>query len=104
MNNIDWLLSPDKGLPKPDLTLFLTLDLEEISKRKGWGDERYELQQFQAKVKQCFLEILDTNKDPTIRIVDVGGKTIDQVTTQLWEIIETNKNHELINDSIQFIT
>ena len=38
-----------------------------------------------------FLEILDTNKDPTIRIVDVGGKTIDQVTTQLWEIIETNK-------------
>ena len=104
LNNIDWLLSPDKGLPKPDLTLFLTLDLEEISKRKGWGDERYELQQFQAKVKQCFLEILDTNKDPTIRIVDVGGKTIDQVTTQLWEIIETNKNHELINDSIQFIT
>ena len=54
MNNIDWLLSPDKGLPKPDLTLFLTLDLEEISKRKDGGDERYELQQFQAKVKQCF--------------------------------------------------
>ena len=37
------------------------------------------------------LEILDTNKDPTIRIVDVGGKTIDQVTTQLWKSLKQIK-------------
>ena len=46
---------------------------------------------FKLKVKQCFLEILDTNKDPTIRIVDVGGKTIDQVTTQLWKSLKLIK-------------
>ena len=90
MNNIDWLLSPDKGLPKPDLTLFLTLDLEEISKRKDGVMNVMNYNNFKLKLNNV-LEILDTNKDPTIRIVDVGGKTIDQVTTQLWEIIETNK-------------
>lgn len=102
LSDINWLLGPDKGLPKPDLTLFLTLDLEEISKRKGWGDERYELQQFQSKVKECFLQILDTN-DPSICIVDVGEKNIDQVTQQLWDIIESKNKHVLINDPITFI-
>ncbi|KAK6886331.1 Thymidylate kinase [Candida tropicalis] len=102
LGDVDWLLAPDKGLPKPDLTLFLTLDLEEISKRKGWGDERYELQQFQAKVKDCFLQVLDT-KDPSICIVDVGEKNIDQVSKQLWDIIESKNKHLLIDAPISYI-
>ncbi|EER33043.1 hypothetical protein CTRG_03468 [Candida tropicalis MYA-3404] len=102
LGDVDWLLAPDKGLPKPDLTLFLTLDLEEISKRKGWGDERYELQQFQAKVKDCFLQVLDT-KDPSICIVDVGEKNIDQVSKQLWDIIESKNKHLLIDEPISYI-
>ncbi|RCK63586.1 Thymidylate kinase [Candida viswanathii] len=102
LGDVDWLLGPDKGLPKPDLTLFLTLGLDEISKRKGWGDERYELQQFQAKVKDCFLQILDT-KDPSICIVDVGEKTIDQASDQLWGIIESKGKHTLVDEPISYI-
>lgn len=103
LGDVDWLLGPDKGLPKPDLTLFLTLDLEEISKRKGWGDERYEMQQFQAKVKECFLKILTAEQDPTIQIVDVGGKDINQVSELLWEIITSKGHDKLIDEPIHLI-
>ncbi|EMG49518.1 CDC8 Thymidylate kinase [Candida maltosa Xu316] len=103
LGDVDWLIGPDRGLPKPDLTLFLTLDLEEISKRKGWGDERYEMQDFQSKVKQCFLKILNTETDPSISIVDVGQKSIDEVSTLLWDVIESKNKHVLINDPISYI-
>lgn len=87
MGDVQWLYSPDKGLPKPDLTLFLTLSLEELSRRKGWGDERYEKEAFQKSVRECFLEILDP-ADPLIEIVDVNGMSIQQVHLHLWKIIE----------------
>lgn len=87
LNDYEWLYSPDKGLPKPDLTMFLTIDLDELSKRKGWGDERYEKEAFQKKVKECFLSILDPATDSTIVIVDVEGLLIEQVTSKLMDVI-----------------
>ncbi|KAI3407128.2 CDC8 [Candida oxycetoniae] len=102
--DIDWLLGPDKGLPKPDLTLFLTLSMEEISKRKGWGEERYELQQFQNKVKQCFLKVLNNTEDPSIEIVDVGANSIDQVSNQIWDIVVSHGANVLVDKPIAFIT
>lgn len=101
--SVDWLLGPDKGLPKPDLTMFLTLDLEEISKRKGWGNERYELQQFQAKVKRCFLQILNSNQDKSIEILDVGEKSIQEVTNQLWDVIVSHNANTLTEKPIEYI-
>lgn len=87
MDSFDWLYGPDRGLPKPDLTIFLTISLEELSSRKGYGEERYEQIEFQKKVKACFLEILDAS-DPAIIIADVDGLSIDQVTEKLWTIVE----------------
>lgn len=91
LNDYEWLYSPDKGLPKPDLTLFLTIDLEELSRRKGWGDERYEKLAFQAKVKQCFMQILDPEKDSSVEIVNVDNLLIEQVKAKLMEIIKERK-------------
>ncbi|EEQ39361.1 hypothetical protein CLUG_03489 [Clavispora lusitaniae ATCC 42720] len=91
LNDYEWLYSPDKGLPKPDLTLFLTIDLEELSRRKGWGDERYEKSAFQAKVKQCFMQILDPEKDSSVEIVNVDNLSIEQVKAKLMEIIKERK-------------
>lgn len=87
LNDYDWLYSPDRGLPKPDLTLFLTIGLDELSQRKGWGDERYEKHAFQTKVKQCFMRILDPAADSTISVVDVGNLLIEQVEAKLMAII-----------------
>ena len=40
--NFDWCLNCDKGLPKPDIILYIELSEEEIFKRKGYGEELYE--------------------------------------------------------------
>lgn len=103
LSNVEWLLSPDKGLPKPDLTMFLTLDMDEISSRKGWGDERYEMVEFQSRVKQCFLDILDERNDPSVKIVDVGSKTIEQVSDLLWHVVESSKVHVLTDKPINHV-
>lgn len=101
MDSYDWLYGPDRGLPKPDLTLFLTISLEELSNRKGYGEERYEQIEFQKKVKACFLNILDSS-DPSIAIVDVDGLPIDQVTTKLWAEIEKRDLHNPIDREVEY--
>lgn len=87
MADVDWLYGPDKGLPKPDLTIFLTLSLEEITARALFGNERYENLEFQGIVKQNFLQLLDS-LDETIKILDVNGKDIQQVSEDVWRVIE----------------
>lgn len=99
MDSYDWLYGPDRGLPKPDLTLFLTISLEELSSRKGYGEERYEQIEFQKKVKKSFLKILD-HEDPAIDIVDVEGLSIDQVTVKLWAEVEKRGVQKLIDREI----
>ncbi|OBA20972.1 thymidylate kinase [Metschnikowia bicuspidata var. bicuspidata NRRL YB-4993] len=83
----EWLSSPDRGLPKPDLTMFLTILMDELALRKNWGQERYEKTAFQQKVRECFMDILRPEEDPTVEIVDVGHLLIEQVTHKLWQLI-----------------
>ncbi|KAG2734947.1 hypothetical protein G9P44_001161 [Scheffersomyces stipitis] len=101
MGDVEWLYGPDKGLPKPDLTLFLTLDLVELGKRKGWGNERYELEEFQKIVKSSFLRILNHEEDETVELVDVSGKNIEEVTTLIWEVVEEKKVNQTTERQIE---
>lgn len=39
--DIEWCKAPETGLLKPDLVLLLTMSASAISKRGGFGDERY---------------------------------------------------------------
>ncbi|PVH15480.1 thymidylate kinase [Candidozyma duobushaemuli] len=91
MDSYDWLYGPDRGLPKPDLTFFLTISLEELSSRKGYGRNK--------KVKECFLNILDST-DPAIAIVDVQGLQIEPVTAKLWSEVESRALHQPIDREI----
>ncbi|KAK6197570.1 thymidylate kinase [Scheffersomyces amazonensis] len=104
IGDVNWLIGPDLGLPKPDLTLFLTLDLAELSNRKGWGEERYELQEFQTIVKKSFLRILPTDTDDSIEIVDVNNKNIEQVTKLIWDIVEKKGVNALTENPIKKVS
>lgn len=43
----DWCLSPEKGLPKPDLVIYLKANnICDLEKREGYGDEVYEKVEF----------------------------------------------------------
>jgi dTMP kinase len=50
--DLGWCKAPDTGLPAPDATLYLTLDRGAAAARAGYGQERYEKQEFQDKVRQ----------------------------------------------------
>lgn len=39
--DLEWCKAPEAGLLKPDMVLLLTMTAEAISKRGGFGDERY---------------------------------------------------------------
>ncbi|KAM9902630.1 hypothetical protein OXX69_008235 [Metschnikowia pulcherrima] len=86
----EWLYSPDKGLPKPDLTIFLIISMEELARRKGWGEERYEQTAFQEKVKKCFLEILRPEEDNSVMLVNVDRLSIEQTRDMVWRAIAEN--------------
>ncbi|KAK0668080.1 thymidylate kinase-domain-containing protein [Cercophora samala] len=51
---LSWARSPEVGLPRPDLVLFLDLDEQEARKRGGWGGEVYEKAEMQRRVRELF--------------------------------------------------
>lgn len=94
--NLDWLKSPEKGLLKPDLVLFLKLEPNVIKQRKGFGEERYETLEFQEAVFKCF-ELLT---DDTWKIVD-ADTSIDKLTeilvSDVVPVVDKVKNLPLSN-------
>ena len=57
--SLDWCKKSDVGLPKPDSVIYLTVNKENVSKRNDFGNERYEKDEMQAKVKENY-ELLKT--------------------------------------------
>ncbi|GFP55747.1 thymidylate kinase [Trichoderma asperellum] len=58
-----WARSPDVGLPRPDLVLFLDLDEETARSRGGWGSEKYEKEEMQRTVRELFWALSMGGKD-----------------------------------------
>ncbi|KAJ6440165.1 thymidylate kinase [Purpureocillium lavendulum] len=54
---LPWAAGPERGLPRPDLVLFLDLDERAARARGGWGDERYEREAMQARVRAIFRDM-----------------------------------------------
>ncbi|WVW82215.1 thymidylate kinase [Kwoniella bestiolae CBS 10118] len=50
----DFCLQPDKALPLPDLTLYMSLPQEEASQRSQFGEERYETMTMQQATREQF--------------------------------------------------
>ncbi|KAL4608346.1 thymidylate kinase [Arapaima gigas] len=74
---LEWCKSPDVGLPKPDLVLFLQLSPAEAAQRETFGNERYERADFQKTVLQRFNQLMT---DPTLnwQVID-AARTIEEL-------------------------
>lgn len=87
--DFNWCCGPENGLPKPDLVMFLKLSTEEMAKRSGFGEERYENVEFQNKVDANYDKFksdnfirVDAAQDVSILTVNIMKhilKTIDHV-------------------------
>lgn len=86
--NLEWCKHPDSGLPVPDVLLHLELAQEEAENRGGFGDERYEVSEFQTKVKAKFRELYASLTSVSPTIMDVTGMSIEEVGTQIQDIVD----------------
>lgn len=103
--DLQWCLNPDKGLLKPDLTLFLTNESNDDAERDGFGEERYENVQFQKKVKKQFyaaFKEFETPNSNTLKLVDVTNKSIEEVSEEIWKLVQPILSNKEENQEFSF--
>ncbi|KAM4836436.1 thymidylate kinase isoform 1-T1 [Thomomys bottae] len=84
--SLDWCKQPDVGLPKPDLILFLQLQLADAVARGEFGQERYENRAAQERALQCFHQLM---RDTTLnwKVVD-ASKSIEDIHQEICALSE----------------
>jgi len=90
--SFEWCKSPDIGLPAPDIVLFLDITPEKAKARGGYGEERYEKEEMQKRVRENFRRIGEDICKETIlgtrwAAID-AGRDQDLVAKDVWTLVE----------------
>lgn len=88
-----WCTFPDIGLPEPDLVLFLDVSPAVARSRGGYGEERYEKEEMQRRVRDIFKRIEDeAQQSKDMHRMDWvtidADKTLAEVEQTIWERVE----------------
>jgi dTMP kinase len=86
--NKSWAYQADQGLPRPDLVIQLDVDIEVIINRKGWGEEIYEREDFQRKIREEFTQF---HKHFYWNLVNADRKK-EEIHLNIVEIVERLEN------------
>ncbi len=70
--DLQWARWPEVGLPRPDVCIFLNISAEDAAKRGGFGEEKYEDQVMQDRVRQLFDELRNSYDGEDFCVVDAG--------------------------------
>ncbi|KAI0796143.1 thymidylate kinase [Abortiporus biennis] len=83
----EWCRSPDISLPAPDLTLFLDILPEKAKARGGYGEERYEKEDVQERVREVFIRIGEELESSGVGkwVVLDGGLEKEEVEKSIWD-------------------
>jgi dTMP kinase len=79
---LKWCCEVEKGLPRPDLVIYLELPREAQYKRPGFGDERYETQDMQELVRLQYERVMDMSNETWLK-VNVEDKSPEQILGEL---------------------
>jgi dTMP kinase len=66
------------------MVCFLDVSPQEAAKRGGFGNERYETQEFQAKVRTNYNHLMEDNWN----VVDTDNLTLDEVFNKVKTFVE----------------
>ncbi|KIL62863.1 hypothetical protein M378DRAFT_80477 [Amanita muscaria Koide BX008] len=102
----EWCRSPEISLPAPDLTIFLDISPDQARERGGYGEERYEKEEMQRKVREIFKRmgkempgagvgdsvqsgpVSSENQVIPPRWVNINaGLPVEDVTDNIWNVI-----------------
>ncbi|OBZ66494.1 Thymidylate kinase [Grifola frondosa] len=84
----EWCRAPDVSLPAPDITLFLDVSPEKAKERGGYGDERYEKEDVQERVRDVFERIGIEMGEGSKWIVVDADLPKEEVAEVMWRHIE----------------
>lgn len=74
----EWCRAADIGLPAPDIVFFMDMPVERAKQRGGFGEERYEKEEFQRKVRGAFSKLMDES----------------------WHVIDADRDRDVIHAEI----
>ncbi|THX58002.1 thymidylate kinase [Aureobasidium pullulans] len=86
--SLSWSRHPEEGLPRPDLCLFLDISAEDAAKRGGWGEERYEKQELQDRVRQLFADMRATDDGSDFATIN-AGRSLEEVASAIRQHAES---------------
>jgi len=90
--DIEWCKDADRGLPEPDLVLYLDLSVDDVMKRGGFGNELYEKEDVQRAVKliyetqlynHSYWKTIDTNRDLDTIQQDLQKISLDLISNSI---------------------
>lgn len=96
--SIKWCCEMERGLPRPDLVIYLQLKRDAQYQRDGFGEERFETKELQDAVRLQYEQVMELSKETWLK-VDVDNKKPDQVLAEfiipVKRCLETSANKEL---------
>lgn len=101
--SLEWCWNPDIGLPKPDLVLFLDISSEDAAKRGGYGEERYEKQEMQAKVRALFKHLFSRLNDLNVKTIN-AGLPLQEVADQIWQAYKNLDEAGPLTEDLQVLS
>lgn len=91
-----WARAPEVGLPRPDVVVFLDLEPDVAKERGGWGEERYEQAEMQARVRALFWGLVKSDEEvlglglqeekEDLVAVDAGA-SVEAVAEDVWKVV-----------------
>ncbi|THG95209.1 hypothetical protein EW026_g6409 [Hermanssonia centrifuga] len=84
-----WCRAPDVGLPAPDMTIFLDVTQEVARARGGYGEERYEKEGVQRRVRDVFERVAEEVEGSGGRWVLVNAdESEEEVQKVVWDTVK----------------
>lgn len=97
--SLAWAWSPEVNLLKPDLLFFLDISSSDAAKRGGYGAERYEKEEMQARVRTLFKDLF-ARLNVTVSHID-AGRTMDEVSADILSVIQgALQNPQLLSSDL----
>ena len=101
--DLEWCKQCDKGLPKPDLVCFMDTKQLLLESRKCFGEERYEINEFQSLVYNNFkilfnLEVKENKKEDDCLVLN-ANETIECLQSKIFNFVhDMIKNNKFANE------
>ena len=103
--SLEWARTPEVGLPRPDLVIFLDLDQDQAKARGGWGEEAYEKAEMQRQVRELFWglslgrvksgqtssvgqELRFRQEEEDLKVVDASS-SIEELSEDIWKVVQS---------------